>query len=62
MIIGHKHITEAIDLDINRDGRGAFQLRRSSFVRDCGAAGKENVGISNDNAGEKPAHQKTKVS
>ena len=28
----------------------------------CGATGKANVGISNDNAGEKPAHRKTKVS
>ena len=27
-----------------------------------GAAGKANVGISNDKAGEKPAHRKTKVS
>ncbi len=27
-----------------------------------GVYGKANVGISNDNAGEKPAHQKTKVS
>ena len=27
-----------------------------------GATGKANVGISNDNAGEKPAHRKTKVS
>ena len=28
----------------------------------AGAVGKANVGISNDNAGEKPAHRKTKVS
>ena len=28
----------------------------------AGADRKENVGISNDNAGEKPAHRKTKVS
>ena len=28
----------------------------------CGASGKANVGISNDKAGEKPAHRKTKVS
>ncbi len=27
----------------------------------AGVIGKENVGISNDNAGEKPAHRKTKV-
>ena len=38
-------------------GRGAFQLRRSRTARYGGAAGKENVGISNDKAGEKPAHR-----
>ena len=31
-------------------------------ARVAGAVTKENVGISNDNAGEKPAHRKTKVS
>ncbi len=31
-------------------------------ARSAGEATKENVGISNDNAGEKPAHRKTKVS
>ena len=31
-------------------------------VSHAGADRKENVGISNDNAGEKPAHRKTKVS
>ena len=31
-------------------------------ARHAGALGKANVGISNDNAGEKPAHRKTKVS
>ena len=31
-------------------------------MRFAGAITKENVGISNDNAGEKPAHRKTKVS
>ena len=31
-------------------------------MRFAGADTKENVGISNDNAGEKPAHRKTKVS
>ena len=43
-------------------GRGAFHMRRSRAVRFGGAYGKANVGISNDNAGEKPAHRKTKVS
>lgn len=28
----------------------------------CGGFRKANVGISNDKAGEKPAHRKTKVS
>jgi hypothetical protein len=31
-------------------------------ARRAGAPGKANVGISNDNAGEKPAHRKTQVS
>ena len=31
-------------------------------MRVAGAFGKANVGISNDNAGEKPAHRKPKVS
>ncbi len=43
-------------------GRGAFQHGRRWVVRLAGPVGKENVGISNDNAGEKPAHRKTKVS
>ena len=43
-------------------GRGAFRLHRRLSVRVAGAAGKANVGISNDKAGEKPAHRKTKVS
>ena len=40
-----------------KSGRGAFQLRRRWIVRSAGASGKENVGISNDKAGEKPAHR-----
>ena len=36
--------------------------RRRCTARYAGAVTKENVGISNDNAGEKPAHRKTKVS
>ena len=43
-------------------GRGAFQQQRSYNVSYSGAFGKANVGISNDKAGEKPAHRKTKVS
>ena len=36
--------------------------RRRCVVMHAGALRKANVGISNDNAGEKPAHRKTKVS
>ena len=43
-------------------GRGAFYVRRRCEVTHAGAHRKANVGISNDNAGEKPAHRKTKVS
>ena len=42
-------------------GRGAFQRQRSWHVSAGGASGKANVGISNDKAGEKPAHRKDKV-
>ena len=38
------------------------KLGRRISVRVSGLFRKENVGISNDNAGEKPAHRKTKVS
>lgn len=47
---------------IGMSGRGAFYQRRSRYVSYCGAGRKANVGISNDKAGEKPAHRKTKVS
>ena len=45
-----------------KSGRRAFLQHRRCGVSHVGAAGKANVGISNDNAGEKPAHRKTKVS
>jgi hypothetical protein len=32
-------------------------MRRRYLVMGIGAYGKANVGISNDNAGEKPAHR-----
>ena len=38
------------------------KLGRRRDVSHAGLFRKENVGISNDNAGEKPAHRKTKVS
>ena len=37
-------------------------MRRSRFGRNGGALGSENVGMSNRNAGESPAHRKPKVS
>ena len=37
-------------------------MRGSVIVKLRGAYGKANVGISNDKAGEKPAHRKTKGS
>ena len=36
--------------------------QRRCLAMDAGAMRKANVGISNDNAGEKPARRKTKVS
>jgi len=45
-----------------RGGRRAFPLLRSGTVRFRGALGSENVGMSNCNAGEIPAHRKPKVS
>ena len=47
---------------IGATGRGAFQRRRRCLARDAGVSGKANVGISNDNPGEKPGRRKTKVS
>ena len=41
----------------NASGRGAFYLRGSRLVMGGGADRKANVGISNDKAGEKPAHR-----
>ncbi len=51
-----------MDLQFIVSGRGAFYWPRRCTARYAGANRKENVGISNDNAGEKPAHRKTKVS
>ena len=41
----------------NAVGRGAFQVQRREVVRFPGAPGKANVGISNDNPGEKPGRR-----
>ena len=43
-------------------GREAFLVHRSRRVTNCGALGRENVGLSNRIAGESPAHRKSKVS
>ncbi len=43
-------------------GRGAFHVRGRRDANRSGAHGKANVGMSNDKAGENPAHRKTKVS
>ena len=42
-------------------GEHSGQLRRSA-ARHFGASGKEDVGISNDNADEKSAHRNPQVS
>jgi len=61
IIIGHKHITEAMDSVMS--GRGAFQFSVEGVrITYSGAAGKANVGISNDKEGEKPSRRKTKDS
>ena len=61
---GLKFNTE--DTDLSRlggmSGREAFPGHRSRRVTDCGALGRENVGLSNRIAGESPAHRKSKVS
>ena len=63
MIIGHKHTTEAMGFHFIVGAVGEHcNWRRRCTARYAGAITKENVGISNDNAGEKPALQKTKVS
>ena len=43
-------------------GRRAFLFQQRRTVMCAVETGKENVGMSNDNPGEKPGHQKTQVS
>ena len=43
-------------------GREAFLVRRSRRVTDCGALGRENVGLSNRIPDESSGHRKSKVS
>ena len=61
---GLKFNTEDPDLSrfIGMSGREAFLVRRSRRVTDCGALGRENVGLSNRIADESSAHRKSKVS
>ena len=44
------------------NGRGTFYMHRRCAARHAGAYRNANVGISNDNPGEKPGHRKSKVS
>ena len=60
MMNGYKRDTEAQESE-RLVGEHSV-LRRRLAARPAGADGKANVGISNDNAGVKPAHRKTKVS
>ncbi len=63
MMIGHKHITEAVAFTHSREGVGEHcTCAEVAPARGGGAVTNENVGISNENAGEKPARRKTKVS
>ena len=61
---GLKLSTEDTDLSdfYRRGGRGAFSWQRSRLVRDGGAGGRENVGMSNRKSDEKSDHRKPKVS
>ena len=61
-MIGHKRPAEAMGLCVagsvgEHSGRGEAEGATRG-----GAAGKANVGMSNDNAGENPARRKTKGS
>ena len=47
---------------VQRRGRRAFHAQRSQSASFGGAHGRENVGMSNMNFGEKPRHRKLKVS
>ena len=60
MMNGYKRGTEAQEYTVLVGEHS--NLRRRSAVRQAGAFGKANVGISNDKEGEKPSRRKTKVS
>ena len=61
-MIGDKRYTEALDVQFIGRGRGAFSVRRSSLVMDCGVLTSENADMSSDKPGEIPGRRKPKVS
>ena len=62
-MIGHKRPAEAMGLWRWPGSVGEHSGRREAEgATRGGAAGKANVGMSNDNAGENPARRKTKGS
>ena len=56
-----KPVAEAVGSIVGSVGEHSMQ-RRICSVRNVGAHGKANVGISNDKGGEMPPRRKTKVS
>ena len=59
---GLKHATEAVGPCFARAVGERSVSRRRCFVRNAGGIRNENAGMSSDNADEKPAHRKSKVS
>ena len=61
---GFKFNTEDMDLSqfIGTSGREAFLVHWSRRVTNCGALGRENVGLSNRIPDESSGHRKSKVS
>ena len=61
-VTGLKCYTEDMDLSFMTSGSGAFLSRRSGSVRNRGALGSENAGMSNHKGGENPPGRKSEVS
>ena len=61
MIIGYEAVSRSRGILLGSVGEHSRQRRRRP-VRDVGASGKANVGISNDKGGGMPPRRKTKVS
>ena len=61
-VTGLKCYTEDMDLSFMTSGSGAFLSRRSGSVRNRGALGSENAGMSNHKWGENPHGRKSKDS